>query len=143
MAMIAVMVFLVLEVVALVHICWALGMSWPAEKREQLGAMVVGTPIGVAMPPAWLTLLVAIGISLLGGVSLWGVRWFSLGMLDIMRRPVLLAATFVFCVRGVATYAPFGILQASAEPFRTLDKRYFAPLCLLLAIGYVAIYVSL
>lgn len=97
--------------------------------------MVVGVPEGRPMPPPWLTLAVAAAILALGVAALWGA-----GGVSGFRAYPMLAIAAVFALRGVATYLPFGPLQASVQPFRRLDRRYFAPLCLLLAAGYLMLY---
>jgi len=143
MELISYTIFTVLSVVFVVHIGWAFGMAWPAKSRADLPAIVAGVPKGSPMPPAVLTLVVAVGIFGLGIAALWGAGVFSLGALNSYRGWVLLAIAAIFVLRGVATYLPFGPLQASVQPFRTLDLRYFAPLCLLLASGYLLIFSSL
>jgi len=139
MIVIAFLVFLILQAVALLHLGWAFGMSWPAESREMLSAAVVGRPESCQMPPRWLTIMAAMGISLAGWVALWGAGWFGPEILDGLRGWALGAAAVIFALRGGMSYLPFGPLQASVEPFRTLDIRYFSPLCLALALGYLLI----
>ncbi len=142
MMVVAASVFSLLQAVALLHLAWAIGLSWPARSREKLSATVIGLPEGSPMPPAWLTILVALGISLAGWLALWGGGWFSLGEFEPLRKWGVGAGAVVFALRGGMTYMPFGPLQASAEPFRTLDSRFFAPLCLILAIGYLLLWLG-
>lgn len=143
MTLVAIAMFLVLQAVALVHVGWALGMRWPAKSRAALSATVIGVPEGTPMPPAWLTLGVAVGISLLGCVALWGGGVVSISVISGYRSWGLIGVAMIFGVRGIFTYLPFGALQASVEPFRSLDRRYFAPLCLALALGYLVIFTGL
>ncbi len=143
MGLISFAIFIVLLLVSLLHLSWAFGLAWPAKTRVDLGAMVVGTPKGVPMPSSGLTVLVAIFIFGLGLAALWGANMFSLGRIDGLKIWVLPAIITVFSVRGATSYLPFGPLQSSAEPFRSLDRHYFAPLCLLLAAGYLTIFLSL
>ena len=143
MALISYAIFAILSVVSLLHFGWAFGMAWPAKTRAELPAWVAGAPIGSPMPPAALTFGVAIAIFGLGVAALWGAAVFSLSGLDVYRAGVLLAITAVFALRGIATYLPFGPLHAAVEPFRRLDLRYFAPLCLWLAAGYFTLYMGL
>ncbi len=143
MALISYAIFGILFAVSIVHIGWAFGMVWPAKTRADLVATVVGAPNGSPMPPTWLTLLVAVAIFGLGVLALWGAGVVLFAALEAYKGWVLLSIVVVFALRGALTYMPFGPLQASVEPFRTLDLRYFAPLCLLLAAGYLAIYLSL
>ena len=143
MELISYAIFGILLAVSLVHIGWAFGMVWPAKTRADLVATVAGAPKGSPMPPAWLTLAVAVGIFVLGLMALWGAGVVSFGVPDGYKGLVLLGVAAVFGLRAALTYMPFGPLQAAVEPFRTLDLHYFAPLCLLLAAGYLAIYLSL
>ncbi len=140
MTLIPYCIFVVLAAVSALHVGWAFGMAWPAKTRAGLPAMVVGTPEGSSMPPAWLTLAVAAAILALGVAALWGAGMVA--GLTAYRPWVMLAMAAVFALRGMATYLPFGPLQASAQPFRRLDRHYFAPLCLLLAAGYLALYLA-
>ncbi len=142
MTLVAYGIFVVLAAVSALHIGWAFGMAWPAKTRTDLPAMVVGIPEGSPMPPAWLTLAVAIAILALGAAALWGAGVVFAAAFGAYRPWAMLAIAAVFALRGVATYLPFGPLQASVQPFRRLDRRYFAPLCLLLAAGYVALYLA-
>ena len=143
MIIISIILFTILTIVSLLHVGWAFGMAWPAKTRAALPAVVVGTPVGSFMPSTPLTLFVAAAIFGLGVAALWGAGVLSFGVLNAHRSWVLFLIMSVFFLRGVLTYMPFGPLQAAVQPFRTLDFRYFAPLCLLLAAGYLTIFLSL
>jgi hypothetical protein len=45
----------------------------------------------------------------------------------------------VFLLRGTASYTRIWQRLTPEEPFRTYDRRYYAPLCLLLGMGFVAL----
>jgi len=143
MELISFAIFSVLLVVSLVHLGWAFGMAWPAKQREMLVPAVVGLPKGTPMPPAALTVLVAFAILGLGVVALWGAGLFALPAFAGLKGWALLGVAAIFGLRGVATYLPFGPFKVSVEPFRTLNWRYFSPLCLLLSAGYMTIFLSL
>ncbi len=143
MALISYIIFALLSVVSVLHIGWALGMAWPAKTRAELPTIVVGAPTGSPMPPALLTLVVAFAIFGLGVAGLWGAGVVSFAGANAFRLWVLLAISAIFALRGVATYLPIGPLQANVQPFKTLDRHYFAPLCLLLAAGYLVLALGL
>ena len=89
-------------------------------------------------PPASCFLVAA----LLAGVSVWPL--FAVGLLPEAwpRWLTLLAGAGiapVFLARGVAGYTPAWRRLQSAEPFATLDRRYYAPLCLALGTGFLII----
>ncbi len=105
--------------------------------------MVVGTPKETPMPSPMLTVVVAVAISGLGVPALWGAGVVFPQSYQGFKGWAMLGEAAIFGLRGMATYLPFGPLQASVEPFRTLDRRYFAPLCLLLSTGFLAIFAAL
>ena len=45
----------------------------------------------------------------------------------------------VFIARGIAGYLPAWRRMHSAEPFATLDHRFYAPLCFALGAGFIII----
>ena len=49
------------------------------------------------------------------------------------------AAALVFAGRGVAGYVPAWRARHPREPFASLDRHYYSPLCLLLAAGFVVL----
>lgn len=143
MELISFAIFIVLQLIALVHFGWAFGMAWPAKHREALPMMVVGLPEGTPMPAPAVTVLVAIAISSLGMVALWGAGVANIGAFEGVKGWALICVAAIFGMRGVMTYLPFGPLKAAVQPFRSLDLRFFGPLCLMLATGYLAVFLSL
>ncbi|MBL1436604.1 MAG: DUF3995 domain-containing protein [Rhodobacteraceae bacterium] len=143
MELISFAIFVVLQLVSLVHFGWAFGMAWPAKHRAALPMMVVGLPEGSPMPSVAVTVLVAIAISGLGLVALWGAGMVNIFAFEGLKGWVLICVAAIFGIRGVMTYLPFGPLKAAVQPFRSLDLRYFGPLCLMLATGYFVIFLSL
>lgn len=45
----------------------------------------------------------------------------------------------IFLVRGVLAFAPIFHNRHSQEPFATLDRRFYGPLCPVIDVGYVLI----
>ena len=48
-------------------------------------------------------------------------------------------ATLVFAGRGIAGYVPVWRARFPREPFATYDRRYYSPLCLILAAAFAAL----
>lgn len=137
--LLAVLLWVVLAAIAVLHAAWGLGSHWPCESEEALVRTAGGTPGATRMYPPSSCFLVA---ALLAGVSVWPL--FAVGLLDEAwpRWLTVLAGAgiaTVFIARGVAGYVPAWRRRQSAEPFATLDRRYYAPLCLLLGIGFLII----
>lgn len=146
MTLLGFLVCKVLVLIALVHAGWALGMHWPAKSEASLIRTVIGTPGMTKMPGPGLTLIVAVAIAITGLCALWLGDVFALplpGWFETVTGSVL---ALVFASRGFATVfgSMFGAgpLRQRVEPFATLDRRLYAPLCLLLALGFVVLTFS-
>ncbi len=137
--LLAVVLWIVLAAIAVLHAAWGLGSHWPCESEAVLVRTAGGTPGATRMYPPSSCFLVA---ALLAGVSVWPL--FAVGVLPEAwpRWLTVLAGAgiaLVFLARGVAGYTPAWRRLQSAEPFATLDRRYYAPLCLALGTGFLII----
>lgn len=45
----------------------------------------------------------------------------------------------VFLPRGLAGYLPMFAAMTSEEPFRTLDQRFYSPLCIALGVAFAVL----
>ncbi len=142
MIWIAVSIALILWTVALLHLFWALGGLWPAQSAQELARMVVGVEREGAMPGRALTLVVAVLIALAG---LWPLLYLGVAGPDLISglgesRLIgfgMWLLVLVFGLRGAVTYLPGAWLGGGAEPFRTLNRRYYSPLIGLIGVGYL------
>jgi len=130
----ALLLFVGVGAVAVVHAMWGLGSTWPEASQEALARGVVGDG-RKRMPPPWQCFAVAILLAL---VALW--PWYVLGRSS---EPAVLTGTFaiagVFVARCWAGYSPRWRAHFHDEPFARRDKRYYSPYCLLLGVSYLAL----
>ncbi|NOX72362.1 MAG: DUF3995 domain-containing protein [Alphaproteobacteria bacterium] len=125
--------FAVLAGIAALHLYWAFGGLWPATSPTELARTVIGSD---GMPGRGLTILVAALILTAGA---WPLVHLN-GLVPAgFSRLGLWALVAVFLARGLVTYALPGTAQKTSEPFRSLNARYFSPLCLALGVGFMAI----
>jgi hypothetical protein len=137
-AMIAGCIFIVLTVIAAIHVAWGAGMRWPRQTEAELVTTVIGHKRDT-MPSPSQCYLAALAIFIPGGIAL---VLAGLVQTPVPRWLVLLAgasAALVFAGRGIAGYVPAWRARHPREPFASLDRRYYSPLCLLLAAGLVAL----
>ncbi len=131
-------VFLVLSTISAIHIYWGIGGYWPADSRANLVRTVVGTEHR-DMPSLSLTLLVSIIFFLIGLVPIFWLKIVIIpidrGLLDIL----IILLGIIFTVRGFVTYTTVAVKYSTVEPFTTLNRRYYSPLCLVIAICFVII----
>ena len=131
--LLALLLFLAVFALSLVHFYWSRGSHWPMESEEALARAVVGD--GRRRMPGRLPCLAVSFILCMAAI-------FPLCALDpASRLPVrhisgVIAGVFV--ARGIAGYSPTWRRHFRDEPFATLDKRYYSPLCILLGLAYVA-----
>ncbi|KAB2915867.1 MAG: DUF3995 domain-containing protein [Hyphomicrobiaceae bacterium] len=141
MTALAIVLWIVLAGIAVLHAAWGFGSHWPCESEQVLVRTAGGTPGATMYPPAACFTVAA----LLLGVSLWPLLAIGLlpeawpGWLTILAGTGIVA---IFVARGVAGYLPAWRRLHSAEPFATLDRRYYAPLCLLLGAGYLTLLIA-
>ena len=119
-----------LAAIGVVHVAWGRGSAFPFPDRADLQGAVIGRDVS---PPAaacyGVAALLATAAALVAGVPVGPARW--------RRRGVSLVVT-ALAGRGVLGFAGRTDLVSpgSTSPrFRRLDRRYYAPLCLLLAAG--------
>jgi hypothetical protein len=133
-AVLALLLFVGVGSIAVVHALWGLGSHWPEPNEEALARGVVGDGRR-RMPPPWQCFAVA---ALLALVALW--PWYVLGRGS---DPVVLTGTFAiagtFVARCWAGYSPRWRSHFYDEPFARRDKRYYSPYSLLLGVSYLAL----
>jgi TRAP-type C4-dicarboxylate transport system permease large subunit len=138
-ALLAIVLWAVLAAIAALHAAWGLGSHWPCESEASLVRTVGGTPGATRMYPPSACFTVA---ALLAGISTWPL--FAAGLLpavwpDWLTRLAGAGIAAIFAARGIAGYVPAWRRLHSAEPFATLDRRVYSPLCFALGAGFLTI----
>ena len=128
--------FAVMATISALHFYWAFGGLWPASTVEDLARTVVGTPDHPYMPGAALTFVVSVLIFAGGLIPVLHVTGSPVWLPRIVTTAGLVVLTLVFLGRGLGTYLVPSMLENAAEPFRTLNFRFFSPLCVVLGVGY-------
>ena len=130
----------ILLLIALLHFLWGINIYWPAKDEAALARAVVGAKGITQMPNFWACSFVTVAL-LIGSVivlRLGGVlREASLPMWIFQ----ILGAGFAFILlaRGIVGFMPFWASITPEEPFRTLNRLYFSPLCLVLGVSVVTL----
>ncbi len=135
----AVSIFVVLTIVALLHAYWAFGGRWPGHDEPSLARMVVGSKGITTMPARGPTLAVAVVIFLAGVVALARADLVAVPLPPMLRSVAVTALAVVFLGRGIASFTPWFRASQSEEPFATLDRRLYGPLCLALGTGFAVL----
>jgi hypothetical protein len=126
--------FLPLFTVAFAHYLWAFGNTWPIRNETLLAQTVVGRTGITKMPNRLVTFVIATAILVLGIIAL-SLADPVAGGLGFTLLGGLLA--LVFLARGVVGYTPAWRARFAAEPFATLDRKNYSPLCFWIGAGFL------
>jgi len=124
---------IILTGVAVLHLHWVFGGYWPAANRAALPQTVVGSQDITRMPPAWLTVIVAL---LIFAAGMLPMLWVFHPLMPRLLWLAMTIMTAIFTLRGIASFTPYWRKMQAGEPFATLDRKYFGPLCLTLGFGF-------
>ena len=142
MTALAVIMFIVLGAIAAVHLAWAFGVHWPARSERELVALAVGRKGQTRMPTPLQCIAAATAIFVAG---LWALGLAGLKALpfepDVIRIAGV-AIVIIFALRGVATYLPGWRRRFDQEPFATMDRNWYGPLCLLFAVMFAVLVIN-
>jgi hypothetical protein len=137
-AIVAWCIFIVLTAIAAVHVAWGFGVHWPRRSETELVTTVIGHRRDT-MPPPFQCYLAALAIFIPGAIAL-----MLAGIVQTALPPWLVTlagagAALVFAGRGIAGYVPAWRARHPRQPFASLDRHYYSPLCLMLAAGLVVL----
>ncbi len=129
MLVLAIMSLVIVVVISGLHFAWAAKIWWPIADEKQLVRTVAGFPNVDRMPPTAASLFVALALCC---VALLLLAEILQPAPHKMVSFALLGAGLVFLGRGVIGFTPFWWRITPEQPFRTLDLKYFSPLCVAL-----------
>lgn len=95
------------------------------------------------MPPRWASLFVSVCLM---GASVWALALRDIGPVDV---PNVLsffggaALTTIFGLRGIAGILPAFERMSPEQPFLSLNRRFYSPLCIAVGIGFGLLTISI
>jgi len=126
--------FVPLLMIALAHFLWAFGSTWPIRNETLLAQTIIGTPGATRMPNRFVTFVVSI-LVLAAGIVALALADHTSGGWPLTALGVILAAIFIG--RGIVGYTPGWRARFPTEPFATLDRKNYSPLCLWIGAGFL------
>ncbi|SFM06914.1 DUF3995 domain-containing protein [Shimia aestuarii] len=127
----------VLGGIAGLHGLWAMGIWFPGGDEARLARRVAGFEGMRRMPPKPASLFVALVLAGVAHVLLVRAGLAAALLPGWIYGLAIWGAAAVFLGRGVAAYLPGWRRLTPEEPFATLDRRVYGPLCL--ALGAVCL----
>lgn len=130
--------FVPLLMVAFAHFLWSVGRTWPIRNEVLLAQTVIGTP-GITQMPNKLLIFVVSLLLLAAGIVALALADHSSGGWWLTLLGVLLAAVFIG--RGILGYTAGWRAHFPTEPFATLDRKNYSPLCFWIGAGFLLLVV--
>jgi len=130
----------VLAAIAGLHAIWAARIWWPVRDEAALARTIAGFR-GIDRMPGMLP-SVAVAAAVLASLLLVADLSWASGLTHLpawVVRSASALAGLVFLGRGVIGFTPFWAKLTPEEPFRTLDRRYYSPLCILIGLGFAGL----
>jgi hypothetical protein len=130
--------FVPLLMVAVALFLWSIGRTWPIRNEVLLAQTVVGTP-GITMMPSRLLMFAMALLLLAAGIVALALADHDSGGAWLTALGLVLAV--IFAVRGSLAYTPAWRERFPTEPFATLDRKNYAPLCFWIGAGFLILAV--
>ncbi len=134
----------VLGIMGLLHLAWAAGVHFPFASEEKLARAVVGRRGVTRLPSRAATAFVGL-LLIAAGVAAWLMSGASdrLPGSKYVLAPVGLFLAFVFLARGIVGVLPAFERSLPEQPFLTLNRRLYSPLCLAIGLAFLLMTASL
>jgi len=127
----------VLLALSSIHAYWACGGRWPGHNEASLVERVVGRTSGMRAPSPASCVAVAAALATSAGLVVFETLAVAPRPFEVLVGIGFWGAGLVFLARGVAGFTP-AFRYAEETPFYRLNRRYYSPLCLLIAAAFVA-----
>lgn len=127
----------ILAAIAIVHASWGFGSSFPAADRDSLALLAIGQR---QVPDAAACFAVAFAVAAMAALPSVALGWVELPRPFVQLAKLgCWAGAAIFAARGVAGYLPAFDRIFPLEPFHTMNRVAYSPLCLLLAALFVVV----
>jgi hypothetical protein len=127
---------LIFLLIAFIHFLWGIDVYWPASDEASLARAVVGAKGITQMPNIWACLFVTAALLISTVIVLRLGR-----VIDVKFLPLWLfqlagfGLALVFLARGIVGFTPFWQSITPEDPFLTLNRWFYSPLCVALGLA--------
>lgn len=130
----------ILLLIALLHFLWGINFYWPAKDEAALARAVVGAKGITQMPNFWACSFVTVALMIGSLIVLTLGDLVRVAFLPLWVFQILGAGfAFVLLTRGIVGFTPFWASITPDEPFRTLNRLYYSPLCVALGMSVITL----
>ncbi|USG61078.1 DUF3995 domain-containing protein [Sneathiella marina] len=125
---------LILCLIAAIHAIWGLGFTWPEKDSRSLARRVAGFKGIQAMPSPAACFAVATFLIFAAVLIVMAIGFIDPVLPMIALKLILAGLAAGFCMRGLFSFLPFWRRLTPEQPFARLDRHFYGPLCLCLAL---------
>ena len=134
-----IILIVILVALAALHAWWGVGGRWPGHNELSLVELVIGRTRSMRMPGLIACMRVASALFAAAGLvalqsKVIAVDFGTAG--NLLVQAGFWIAGAVFGLRGLAGFIPPVFAYAEGTPFASLNRRFYSPLCLLIAAGF-------
>lgn len=130
--LIAIAAALILMILAILHVAWGFGSTWPDADSQSLARRVAGFKGIRQMPRPAACFFVAAVLAFAALIALTAVGVLPTSYPHWLILTALSAIAAVFTLRGLLAYTSQWRERTPEEPFASLDRRIYGPLCLII-----------
>ncbi len=130
--LVAIAAALILMILAILHAAWGFGSTWPEEDSQSLARRVAGFKGIRQMPRPAACFFVAAVLAFAALIALTAVHLLPTSYPHWLILTALSAIAAVFTLRGLIAYTPQWRERTPEEPFASLDRRIYGPMCLII-----------
>ena len=129
---------------ALLYLLWTVGLTFPFANEQALARSIIGRR-GITRVPSRLSFLYISVLLLAAAAAAFLMGGFSEHVPDAKPylAPVGLLLTLVFLARGIVGILPAFERAAPEQPYLSLNRRIYSPLCALVGVGFAFLTIAL
>lgn len=137
-ALVATILALALCAAGLLYVLWAAGLTFPFPNEQALARSIIGRR-GITRVPSRRTFLYLGALLFASALAAWLMGGFSeqVPASKPFLAPIGLFLSAVFLGRGIAGILPVFERAAPEQPYLSLNRRIYSPLCALAGIGFL------
>jgi Protein of unknown function (DUF3995) len=141
--LISMFVLVTLFAISALHLAWAFGSTFPCKDSDALVRAVVGRGGGGSAMPSGISSALVAAVTFLA--ALWPQMMQGRILTFVADSLIGLGAVVlvtVFLGRGMIGLTPWFRLLLPEEPFVSLNRKYYSPLCIALGLCYLVLLIG-
>ncbi|RXK14477.1 hypothetical protein CP965_03240 [Halarcobacter mediterraneus] len=129
-------IFIIMLGITLIHIYWYKGGYWPGENKQDFIDKVIGREVSLPGKGMYTFVIICFFIMAIFPITVY--YKINIGI-NTYEKYFFLAFGVIFTLRALGMFIPV-LAKRATKIFLEYNKKYYAPLCITLAIAYFGLY---